>query len=160
VTFKEQRFPNLVSFWNRYYANVHEHLSGRADLAYLRLEQLVEDPVTVLEDLRLSLGFAPKPGVEPKAVIRFVSNRPSKGYNTFGQAAREKYRIENVHKMISAKDLDFINSSLDPLVMKRLGLRYVWTEPVIERTRPRPARMPEDRRRWDLLVHRRMTWHT
>jgi hypothetical protein len=129
VTLRNRRYSNLVTFWNHYYSRVHEHIETKGQLRYVRLDHLVNHPERTLEDLKSLMD--PKPGVSMDEVIEQISNRPSKKHNSYGREAKEKYRIENVAKMISGQDLDFINSQLDAGLMKKFGFPFVWTAPVV-----------------------------
>ena len=129
ITFRGRHYANLIGLWNQYYSRVHEHIETRGHLRYVRLDQLVEHPERILEELKTVMK--PVPGIRMTQVIARISNQPSKKHNSYGLEAKQKYRFENVPKVISSEDLNFINSQLDEKLMKKFGLPFVWTGPIV-----------------------------
>ena len=129
VRMKGKSYPNIVEFWNHYYRSVIEHIEPYADVRFFQLEKLVDQPHETLKSLSEIVPMRPRVSLEE--MIDKLFNTPMKKRNAFGEKARQMYQIQNVTEMIDHDDLVFINSMLDPQIMRRFDLPLVWTRPEV-----------------------------
>ncbi len=131
VHIKRESFDNPVQLWNHYYHRYIEHLESSNQVCFMRLEDLALSPGKVLKGLETVLRR--KPGTDLHEKISQISTVPSKDGNAFGEAWKEKYRLDNVTRLIGSADLEFINNQLDEDLLRKFNYKRFWVEPEFKR---------------------------
>jgi hypothetical protein len=126
VHFGRRRFDSLVAVWNAYYQAYRAHLEP-SGAAFVRLEDLVEDPMGMVKALGSHLELMTSPRLDDE--VTRIAATPAKVHQdapcTSGEEARRVYRVENIERLIPLDDLTLIGEQLDPELMEALGYPIV-----------------------------------
>lgn len=129
VHFGRRRYDNLTAVWNEYYRAYRTHLEPTG-AAFVRLEDLVEAPMTIVNALGHHLEILSSPRLE--AEVARIAATPAKvhqGPCVAGEQARQRYRVDNVPRLISADDLALINEQIDHALLAAFGYPIVYPTP-------------------------------
>jgi hypothetical protein len=129
VHFRRRRYDNLTALWNAYYRSYRTHLEP-IGAAFVRLEDLVEAPMAIVNALGRHLEIRSSPRLE--AEVARIAATPAKvhqGPCLAGEQARRQYRVENVPRLISADDLALINEQIDHDLLAAFGYPIVRPHP-------------------------------
>lgn len=124
-----QRFKNIMQVWNQYYHQYEAFLEPDNEVVYIRLEDLVRTPESVIKNLDLFLER--KPRIELKHVIDKVTAVPTKPQNAYGEVWEEKNRMAYLSRSISHSDLAYISHQADQQLMQKYAYPLVWPSPEI-----------------------------
>jgi len=138
VCFFGREFGHLVDVWSAYYRAYRHELTRRAEVIYVRLEDLVEDPHGQLNRLRQRL-----PGrcdVDWNAIVRTTFEQPAKAHGepcTGGDEARRIYQAHRISETLGDDTLASVRSRIDEDLMRHFGYplagapRESWSPPRI-----------------------------
>jgi hypothetical protein len=129
VSLKQQRHANLMHLWNSYYRRYAECLEPGNRVRYVRLEDLVRNPLETLRELGRQIECEPRSDVQE--VIDQVSPIPSQRGNTYGVAWEEKNRPEHLLRTIRSSDLSYITQFLDGDLLRKFDYSPIWSGPEV-----------------------------
>jgi hypothetical protein len=132
VYFSGRQYDNLTAVWNAYYRAYLTHLEP-AGAAFVRLEDLVEAPMTIVRALGQHLKLLSSPRLEEE--VTRIAATPAKihqGPCVHGEQARQRYRVDNIQRLISSVDLALIREQIDHTLMAALGYPIVRPTPSAE----------------------------
>jgi hypothetical protein len=115
------RYDNLTALWNAYYRAYRAHLAP-GGAAFVRLEDLVESPMSIVRALGRHLEIRSSSGIE--AEVARIAATPAKVHEApcvAGEEARRLYRMDNVRRLIAAADLDLIQEQIDHTLLAAFG---------------------------------------
>jgi hypothetical protein len=124
-----RRYDNLTAVWNAHYRAYRTHLEPLG-AAFVRLEDLVEAPMAIVNALGHHLEILSSPRLE--AEVARIAATPAKvhqGPCVAGEQARQRNRVDNVPALISADDLALINEQIDHALLAALGYPIVHSHP-------------------------------
>ncbi len=125
VHFDGRRYDNLTAVWDAYYRAYRTHLEP-AGAAFVRLEDLVEAPMTIVRALGQHLKLLPPPRLkEEVAKIAATPAKIHQGPCVHGEQARQRYRVDNVQRLISSDDLALIGEQIDHALLEAFGYPIV-----------------------------------
>jgi len=130
VQFNGRRFDNLTAIWNAYYHAYRTHIEPTG-AAFVRLEDLVEEPMTIVRALGRHLEIMPSPQLEQE--VERIAATPAKihqGPCLAGEQARQHYRIANIPTLVAAADLALINQQVDCALLAAFGYPLVQPNPI------------------------------
>jgi len=128
IRFEDRLFANSAQLWNEYYRAYQAHIVPRAAVVFVRLEDLVQTPETVLSELGQRLRF--RKDVDLQRAIAEISNRPARVHSgepcVYGEQARREYVPERIPRYFTAHDLALINHQLDASLMSTYAYPLVF----------------------------------
>ena len=145
VRFFDRDFDHLLHLWSSYYRAYRNRLGRRAEVIYVRLEDLVADPHAQLDRLQ---RFARRPDVDWDGTVRATFEAPAKRHRepcVGGYEARRRYTAARVAEELGANNLGSVNGRIDRDLMERLGYPVVetgrgrWISPKVGNASPQQS---------------------